>query len=111
MLLRLKLCIGLLCGIVAVTMLATLQSASAEGFTHVVSGVVKKVDKDSKTMVVKTADGTEHTIKYTDKTAIQGAKDAGGDVKEGAHVSVKYTEKGGEKTAVGVKDVGKEVAK
>ena len=57
------------------------------------------------------ADGTEHTIKYTDKTAIEGAKDAGGDVKEGAHVSVKYTEEGGEKTAVGVKDLGKEVDK
>ena len=75
-----------------------------------VSGVVKHVDKDTKTMVVKTADGTEHTIKYTDKTAIvKGAKDAGGDVKEGAHVSVKYSEKGGEKTAVGVKDLGKKV--
>ncbi len=111
MLFRLRLCIGLLCGVVAVTMLATLQSASAEDLTHMVSGVVKHVDKDTKTMVVKTEDGTEHTIKYTDKTAIEGAKDAGGDVKEGAHVSVKYTEEGGEKTAVGVKDLGKEVAK
>jgi ATP-dependent RNA circularization protein (DNA/RNA ligase family) len=106
-----KLYIGLLYGVVAVTMLATLQSASAEDLTHMVSGVVKHVDKDTKTMVVKTADGTEHTIKYTDKTAIEGAKDAGGDVKKGAHVSVKYTEEGGEKTAVGVKDLGKKVDK
>lgn len=111
MVLRSRLCIGLLSGVIAVTMLAIVQSASADVFTHEVSGVVKKVDKGTKTMVVKTADGTEHTIKYTDKTAIQGAKDAGGDVKEGAHVSVKYTEKGGEKTATGVKDLGKEAAK
>jgi hypothetical protein len=98
-------------GVVAAVMLGNFQSASAEGLTHMVSGVVKKVDKDTKTMVVKTADGTEHTIKYTDKTAIEGAKDAGGDVKEGAKVSVKYTEEGGEKTAVGVKDIGKEAEK
>jgi hypothetical protein len=111
MLFRLRLCIGLLCGVVAVTMLATLQSASADDLTHMVSGVVKHVDKDTKTMVVKTKDGTEHTIKYTDKTAIEGAKDAGGDVKEGAHVSVKYTEEGGEKTAESVKDLGKKVPK
>jgi hypothetical protein len=108
---RLRLFIGLLCGLVAVTMLSTPKSAFAEDLTHMVSGVVKHVDKDTKTMVLKTADGTEHTIKYTDKTAIEGAKDASGDVKEGAHVSVKYTEEGGEKTAVGVKDLGKEVAK
>jgi hypothetical protein len=111
MLVRSKLCLGLLCGVVTVTMLATVERASADVFTKEVSGVVKKVDKDSKTMVVKTADGTEHTIKYTDKTTIEGAKDAAGDVKEGAHVSVKYTEKGGEKTAVGVKDVGKDITK
>jgi hypothetical protein len=111
MLFRSRLGIGVLSALVALTTLATVQRASADALTHEVSGVVKKVDKGTKTMVVKTADGTEHTIKYTDKTAIQGAKDAGGDVKEGAHVSVKYTEKAGQKTAVGVKDVGKEVAK
>jgi hypothetical protein len=76
MLFRLRLCVGLLCGVVAVTMLATPQSASAEDLTHMVSGVVKHVDKDTKTMVVKTKDGTEHTIKYTDKTAIEGAEKA-----------------------------------
>lgn len=111
MLLRLKLCMALLCGVFAMITFVTSQSATAEGFTHVIDGVVKKVDKDSKTMVVKTSDGTEHVIKYTDKTTIEGAKDASGDVKEGAHVSVKYTEKGGEKTADGVKDLGKDMDK
>jgi len=98
------------------------QSAIADEFTHVVSGVVKSVDKGTKTVVVKTADGTEHTIKYTDDTVVKGAKDAGKGTekgsadtylagKEGTKVTVKYTEKGGEKTAVGIKDAGKATAK
>jgi hypothetical protein len=73
-------------------------------------------------MVVKTADGTEHTIKYTDETTVKGTKDAGKGMekasvdtylagKKGTTVTVKYTEKGGEKTAVGVKDASKATAK
>jgi hypothetical protein len=38
---------------------------------------VKKVDKKTKTVVIKTGDGTEHTIKYTEKTTVEGTKDAG----------------------------------
>jgi hypothetical protein len=98
------------------------QSAIAEDLVHVVSGVVKSVDKATKTVVVKTADGTEHTIKYTDQTTVKAGKDAGKavetgsvdtylDAKKGATVTVKYTEKGGEKTAVGIKDASKATAK
>jgi hypothetical protein len=98
------------------------QTAVAEDLVHVVSGVVKSVDKTTKTVVVKTADGTEHTIKYTDQTTVKGAKDTGKgveagsvdtylDAKKGAAVTVKYTEKGGEKTAVGIKDASKSTAK
>jgi len=87
------------------------QVVSAEDVVHMVKGVVKSVDKDSKTMVVKTKDGTEHTIKWTDKTTTDGGKDVGDAVAEGSKVSVKYSEKGGEKTAVGVKDLGKEADK
>src|SRR5277367_1635162 len=90
------------------------QCAVAEDVVHAVSGVVKSVDKTSKTMVVKASDGTEHTIKWTDKTTVEGAKDTGKGVadasaatydgaKEGTKVTVKYTEKGGEKTAVAIK--------
>lgn len=67
---------------------------------HSLSGIVKSVDKSTKTMVVKTADGTEQTIKYTEKTGTD-AYMAG---KEGAQVTVKYTEEAGQKVAVGVKD-------
>src|SRR5208282_1835813 len=98
------------------------QCAVAEDLVHVVSGVVKSVDKTTKTVVVKAADGTEHTIKYTDKTTVTAAKDTGKGVekasadtylagKEGTKVTVKYTEKAGEKTAVGIKDASKATAK
>jgi hypothetical protein len=33
-------------------------------------------------MVVKTADGTEHTIKYTDQTVVAVAKDTGKSVEK-----------------------------
>ena len=98
------------------------QSAIAEDVVHAVSGIVKSVDKGSKTVVVKTADGTEQTIKWTDKTTVKGVDATGKAVaagsvdtydglKEGAKVSVKYTEKGGEKTAVAIKDASKATAK
>ena len=98
------------------------QTAAAEDVVHAVSGIVKSVDKASKTVVVKTADGTEHTIKWTDKTTVKGVDASGkaiaaGSVdsydglKEGAKVSVKYTEKAGEKTAVAIKDASKATAK
>ena len=98
------------------------QGAVAQDVVHAVSGVVKSVDKTTKTMVVKASDGTEHTIKWTDKTTVEGAKATGKGVadastatydgaKEGAKVTVKYTEKGGEKTAVAIKDASKATAK
>ena len=87
----------------------------AQDLVHDISGVVKKVDKGSKTVLIKTSDGTEHTIKYTDKTVVEGTKDAGKGVakgsaetylgaKKGAKVTVHYTEEAGKKTATGVKD-------
>jgi Cu/Ag efflux protein CusF len=86
-------------------------AAAQQDVAHLVSGFVKHVDHDAKTMVVKTTDGSEHTIKWTGDTAWEGTKDAGKDIKEGTKVSIKYTEKGGEKTAVGVKDISKDAAK
>jgi hypothetical protein len=103
---------ALLVVIAAVLTIGVSQRAFAQDDVfHIAKGVVKSIDKDSKTMVVKTADGTEHTIKWTDKTAVASGKDIGRDIAEGSKVSVKYTEKAGEKTAVGVKDMGKATAK
>lgn len=92
--------------------LAALPIASAEeDAVHILSGVVKHVDRGTKKVVVKADDGTEHAIKWTGKTSWEGTKDAGKGIKEGSQVTVKYTEKAGEKTAVGIKDAGKDVGK
>jgi hypothetical protein len=112
---------ALLAGLMTLAIAFGFQSAFAQDVAHVVSGVVKSVDKGSKTFVVKTADGTEHTMKWTDKTVVKGTKDTGKGVekgsvdtymgaKKGSQVTVDYTEKAGEKTATGVKDASKAVA-
>ncbi|HEX8895774.1 MAG TPA: hypothetical protein VF783_20790, partial [Terriglobales bacterium] len=101
---RLKWRIAVLAVVAVVFTAVAWQNASAdEDLVHIIKGTVKSVDKDSKTMVVKTADGTEHTIKWTDKTTMEGVKATGEGIAEGSKVSVKYTEKAGEKTAVGIK--------
>jgi hypothetical protein len=113
---------ALFTALVALTITIGLSNAVAQDVAHWVSGVVKSVDKDTKTVVVKSADGTEHTIKYTDDTVVKGSKDAAKGTekasvdtylatKTGAQVTVKYTEKAGEKTAVGIKDASKATAK
>ncbi len=122
MLFRSKRSSVLLAGLFALVATVAWQAAVAEDVVHAVSGIVKSVDKGSKTMVVKAADGTEHTIKWTDQTTVKGVDASGKAVaagsvdtydgmKEGAKVSVKYTEKGSEKTAVAIKDASKATAK
>lgn len=112
----------LLAGLFVLVATIAWQAAIAEDVVHAVSGIVKSVDKTSKTMVVKTSDGTEHTIEWTDKTTVKGVDATGKGIaagsvdtydglKEGTKVSVKYTEKVGEKTAVAIKDASKATAK
>jgi hypothetical protein len=79
-----------------------------------IHGVVTKVDAAAKTIVVKTKDGTEHTIHFVDNTAVRGgeageagAKDTFHGVKEGSEVVAHYTVKGTDNTAVEVDKVGK----
>ncbi len=76
---------------------------------------VKSVDKGAKTAVVKTKEGTEHTIHFVGRTishgaeaTVRGSKDAFEGVKEGDEVVVHYTEKGGVKTADEVDHIGKD---
>jgi ABC-type Fe3+-hydroxamate transport system substrate-binding protein len=122
MMIRLKQLRGILSMLLVLTFAIASHSASAQDVVHAVSGVVKSIDKGTKTVVVKAADGTEHTIKYTDKTVVKGAKDTGKGVEKGSvdaymgakvgtEVTVKYTEKGAEKTAVGVKEGSEATAK
>ena len=87
---------------------------AADDVVSGVSGSVKAVDKASKTVVVKTADGTEHTFHFVAKTTVRGAqatatgaKDSFHGLTEGSEVVAHYTAKGGEETAVEVEKVGK----
>ncbi len=103
--------VALACLVACLAMMAWQSAGAADDVASAVSGVVKHIDRGTKTMVVKATDGTEHTIKYTEKTSWEGTKDAGKGIKEGSKVSVKYTEEGGEQTAVAVKDAGKDTGK
>ena len=75
-------------------------------------GTVTKVDSATKTVAVKTTDGTEHTLHFVAKTTVHGAdataKDTFRGVKEGSEVVAHYTAKGTEKTAVESDKVGKD---
>jgi len=51
---------------------AALAMFAADDVVTAVEGTVKKVDAGSKTVVVKTADGTEHTVHFASKTAVHG---------------------------------------
>ena len=116
--LHLKIRGSLLAALLAITSIVVCSAAAQYDAVHVVSGFIKHVDHDTKTVVIKTADGTEHTIRYTERTTVTGAKDAGKEVargstdayldaRTGAKVTVKYVNKGADKTAVAVKDAVK----
>src|SRR5664279_6240579 len=91
----------LLAGVTVFLLTIGMHSAFAEDVVHAISGTVKSVDKATKTMVVKTADGTEHTIKWTDSTVVKGAKDTGKGVAVGSEDTAKATAKGTEDTGKG----------
>jgi hypothetical protein len=86
-----------------VTMVCVAQDVVS--FLH---GTIKKVDHATKTIVVKTADGTEHTIKVTGTTTVKGTKDGFDGLKEGTEVVARTTGKGVEESAVDVGKVGKD---
>jgi hypothetical protein len=86
-----------------------------EDVATVVAGTVKTVDKATKTVVVKTGEGVEHTFHFVGRTVAHGAeatasgtKDAFQGMKEGDEVVVHYAVKGTVKTAHEVDHVGKE---
>jgi len=76
----------------------------AQDVVSVVHGTVTKMDHSTKTVVVKTADGTEHAIKATGQTTYQGTKEGFDGLKEGTEVVVHKTGKGAEETGL---EIGK----
>src|SRR5579872_3163739 len=100
-------------GSVVVLLSLSLAAIAADDVVSAVSGTVKKVDSAAKTIVVKTADGAEHTFHFVGRTAVHGgekaaagAKDAFHGLKEGSDVVVHYTAKGGKETAQEVDRMG-----
>jgi hypothetical protein len=95
--------------------LILLPAHADEDVVTAVHGTVTKVDAAAKTVGVKTADGTEHTFHFVDKTTVHGvhaadagAKDSFHGIKEGSEVVAHYTKKGTEETAVEIDKVGKD---
>lgn len=81
----------------------------------VLVGEILRLDAAAKTMVVKTADGAEHALRFLGSTAVvgvrgaeAGARDAFRGLKEGAQVAVHYTEEGSVKVAEEVDHLGKD---
>src|SRR6202051_4008326 len=100
--------------LVIMTAFFAVMVVAADDVVTAVHGTVTKLDAASKTIVVKTKDGTEQTIHFVDKTTVTGgaaaetgAKDTFRGVKEGSEVVAHFTVNGTEKTAVEVDKVGK----
>ena len=83
----------------------------ADDAATVVHGTVTKVDSATKTVVVKSADGTEHAIKVTGDTTYKGTKEGFDGLKKGTEVVARTTGKGAEETGVDIGKVGKDSLK
>jgi hypothetical protein len=88
---------------------------AAEDVAGAVHGTITKLDSGTKTIVVKTKDGGENSIKFAGKTTVHGvdateagAKDFAHGLTEGTEVVAHYTTKGVDKTASEVDKVGKD---
>ena len=92
---------------------AAIAMFAADDVVTAVEGTVKKVDAGTKTVVIKTTEGTEHTVHFVSKTSVHGwdaadagAKDGMHGVKEGSHVVVHVTVKGSQETAQEMDRIG-----
>lgn len=104
-----------ICSALLIAAAFTFAAWAADDVASGVVATVKTVDKGAKTAVIKTGEGTEHTIHFVGRTISHGAeatakgtKDAFLNVKEGDEVIVHYTEKGGVKTADEIDHIGKD---
>lgn len=78
----------------------------------VVRGTVKKIDAKAKTVVIKTAEGTEQVLELVATTTVHGAQAAGKEswsgLKEGSDVVAQYSTDKGKKVATEIDSVGKD---
>jgi hypothetical protein len=90
-------------GSLILALLLVSAAYAAQDVVSAVHGTIKKVDSPTKTIVVKTADGAEHSMHFLDKTAVHGvdaseaaAQDSWRGLKEGTEVVAHYITKGTE---------------
>ena len=92
----------------AVCVMLGVGLCAAQDLVSIIHGTIKKVDHATKTVVIKTADGTEHTIKVTDDATVKGTKEGFDGLKEGTEVVARTTGKGLDESAVEVGKVSKD---
>ena len=87
----------------------------AEGMVTAVRGTITKMDASTKTIVLKTADGTEHSVHFAEKTTVHGvdaasagATDSWRGLKEGTEVVVHYSKQQSDQVAVEIDRVGQD---
>ena len=83
----------------------------AKDVVSVVHGTVSRSDPATKTVFVKTADGTEHAIKVTGQTTYKGTKDGFDGLTEGTEVVVHETGKGTKETGLEIGKIGEDGVK
>lgn len=100
---------------VATVLLFATAVLGAQEVMRAIQGTVEKVDSAAKTILVKTADGTEHTLHFVARTAVHGADAAAAGAKDtyhgitaGSEVVAHYTKKGATETAQEIDSVGKD---
>ncbi len=81
--------------------------------TSSVEGLVIKIDSAAKTVMVKAADGTEHTLHLVGRTVVYGgnetytgAEEAVRGLQDGSKVVVHYTKQGTDETAEEIDRIG-----
>lgn len=104
-------CLNFILGLI----LCSLTAVAAQDVVSAVHGTVKRIDAATKIIVVKMADGTDHTFRFADRTAVHGTKEAvkGGKetlygLKDGSEVVVHFTRRGSEDTAEEIDHIGKD---
>jgi Cu/Ag efflux protein CusF len=95
-------------GYFALCAMLTMGICLAQDLVNIVYGTIKKVDSTTKTIVVKTVDGKEHTIKIPDGATVKGTKEGFNGLKEGTQIVARTTGKGADETAMEVGKIGED---
>ncbi len=101
-------------GSIILALLLVSAAYAAEDVVTAVHGTIKKVDSAGRIVVVKTTDGTEHSLHFLDRPTVHGvdaaaeaAKDSWHGLRAGTEVVAHYTTRRTEDTALEIDKLGK----